>query len=73
MFYPAGKYTSGTTYTVTDKLVPVVLYQPDGGSYNYYYAKQTTSVAPTTGDASDRNWGAFENFEVMFADVLFAS
>ena len=73
MYYPAGKYQDGHEYTVTDKLVPVVLYKPTGGSYNYYYAKQTTSVAPTTGDASDSNWGAFENFEVMFTDVLFAS
>lgn len=69
MYYPAGEYQSNTTYTVTDKLVPVVLYKPTNGSYNYYYAKHTTSAAPTDSDA----WGAFENFEVMFVDVLFAS
>lgn len=69
MYYPAGEYQSGHEYTVTDKLVPVVLYKPAGGSYNYYYAKHTTSAAPTDSSA----WGAFENFEVMFVDVLFAS
>ena len=69
MYYPAGEYQPGNTYTVTDKLVPVVLYKPTNGSYNYYYAKQTTQAAPTDGNA----WGAFENFEVMFVDVLFAS
>lgn len=69
MYYPAGKYISGHEYTVTDDLVPVVLYKPEGGSYNYYYAKYTTSAAPTDSNA----WGAFENFEVMFVDVLFAS
>jgi hypothetical protein len=42
MYYPAGEYQSGQTYTVTDKLVPVVLYKPTNGSYNYYYAKHTT-------------------------------
>lgn len=68
MYYPAGEYKPGT-YTVTDKLVPVVLYKPENGSYNYYYAKHTTQAAPTDSDA----WGAFENFEVMFVDVLFAS
>lgn len=68
MYYPAGEYKPGT-YTVTDKLVPVVLYKPTGGSYNYYYAKHTTQADPTDSDA----WGAFENFEVMFVDVLFAS
>ena len=68
MYYPAGIYASNKTYTVTEKLVPVVEY-----SGSYYYAKQTVPADRGYYPTNTDYWGAFSNFAAAFVEILFAS
>lgn len=68
MYYPAGIYASNKTYTVTEKLVPVVEY-----SGSYYYAKKTVPADHEYYPTNTEYWSAFSNFAAAFVEVLFAS
>ena len=68
MYYPAGIYASDKTYTVTEKLVPVVVY-----SGSYYYAKQTVPADHGYYPTNTTYWGAFSNFAAAFVEILFAN
>jgi hypothetical protein len=66
MYYPAGVYNASQTYTVTDKLVPVVVY---GGTY--YYAKKTVPADRGYYPTNTEYWGAFSNFAAAFIQIIF--
>ena len=68
-FYPAGVYSSTKTYTMTDKVCPVVLYS-DG---NYYYLKQPTNRVNGNayGPGTDY-WALADKMVLAITEALFA-
>ena len=67
MFYLAGEYASGTSYTRNDDLCPVVYY-----SSEYWYLKNNGTYKGYTPNDSSSVWGKAQNFNMVFTDVLFA-
>ena len=67
MFYLAGEWASGTSYTRNDDLCPVVYY-----SSEYWYLKNNGTYRGYTPSDSSSVWGKAQNFNMVFTDVLFA-
>jgi hypothetical protein len=70
MYYPAGEYSSIKTYTRTDRLCPVVLYN----NYYYYLKVATNRVEGMAHDPTDSNyWGLATQFIFAIFQAVFAS
>ena len=71
MFYVAGIWDSGTTYTKNDYKCPVVFYD-DGTNERYYYLIASSSINQNPSYNSSV-WGLADNFEAIFTKVLFSN
>ena len=70
MYYPAGEYSSIKTYTRTDRLCPVVLYN----NYYYYLKVATNRVEGMAHDPTDSDyWGLATQFIFAIFQAVFAA
>ncbi len=70
MYYPAGEYSSIKTYTRTDRLCPVVLYN----NYYYYLKVATNRVEGIAHDPKDSDyWGLATQFIFAIFQAVFAA
>lgn len=68
MLIPQGEWNAATTYSLTDRTCPLVLYK---GRYYFLLAESSTNNTPAE-NASNDWWALAEDYEVLLTKALFA-